>query len=167
MRRRHLYVFMFSVPGLFASLLVSFAVFGAAAGVLWLFVYGDEAWPPLAGHILMVLFAVTAVGSWFLLMRLAYAAGRRAEGSESLNRAHVLGAVLATVALPLVALFHQWRVGNIGPRTEGQACMDFCTTKGFSASAMPPRNSGERTCICLDAQGREAATLPIDEVRKF
>jgi hypothetical protein len=33
---------MFSVPGLFASLLVSFAVFGAAAGVLWLFVYGDE-----------------------------------------------------------------------------------------------------------------------------
>jgi hypothetical protein len=32
---------------------------------------------------------------------------------------------------------------------------------------MPPRNSGERTCICLDAQGREAVTFPIDEVRKF
>jgi hypothetical protein len=167
MRRRHLYVFMFSVPGLLASLLVSFAVFGAAAGVLWLFVYGDETWPPVAGHILMVLFAVTAAGSWLALMRLAYAAGRRAESSESLNRAHVLGAVLATVALPLVALSHQWGVGNIGLRTEGQACMDFCAGKGFSASAMPPRNSGERTCICLDAQGREAAKLPIDEVRKF
>jgi hypothetical protein len=51
MRRRHLYVFMFSVPGLLASLLVSFAVFGAAAGVLWLFVYGDKPWPPVAGHI--------------------------------------------------------------------------------------------------------------------
>ena len=167
MRRRHLYVLMFSVPGLFAAVLGAFAVFGVAAGTLWLFVYGDNPWPPAAGHVLMVLFAVTAVGSWLLLMRLAFAAGRRAEASESLNRAHMLGAVLATVALPLVALFHQWRVGNIGPRTDGEACMDYCSTKGFSASAMPPRNSGERTCICLDPQGREAATLPIDEVRKF
>jgi hypothetical protein len=167
MRRRHLYVLMFSVPGLFASLLLSFAVFGAAAGTLWLFVYGDNPWPSVANPILMIVFAVTAVTSWLALMRLAYAAGRRAEGSESLNRAHVLGAVLATVALPLVALFHQWRVGNIGPRTDGEACMDFCSTKGFNASAMPPRISGARTCICLDAQGREAATLPIDEVRKF
>ena len=57
MRRRHLYVLMFSVPGLFASLRASFALFGAAAG-----------------HVLMVLFAVTAVGSWLLLMRLAFAA---------------------------------------------------------------------------------------------
>jgi hypothetical protein len=167
MHRKHLYVLMFSLPGLSASLLISFAVFGAVAGILWLFVYGDEPWPPAAGRILMVLFAVTAVGSWLLLMRLAYTAGRRAEATESLNRAHVLSAVLVTVALPLLALFHQWRVGNIGPRTEGEACMDFCSTKGFSASAMPPRNSGARTCICLDAQGREAATLPIDEVRKF
>jgi hypothetical protein len=167
MRRRHLYVLMFGVPGLFAAVLGAFAVFGAAAGTLWLFVYGDNPWPPAAGHILMLLFAITAAGSWFLLMRLAYAAGQRAEASELLNRAHVLTAVLATVALPLVALFQQWRVGNVGPRTDGQACMDFCSTKGFSASAMPPRNSGERTCLCLDAQGREAATLPIDEVRKF
>jgi len=166
-RRRHLYVLMFSVPGLFASLLVSFAVFGAAAGTLWLFVYGDNPWPAAAGRILVVLFAVTAIGSWLVLMRLAYAAGRGAEASESLNRAHVLSAVLATLALPLVAVFHQWRVGNIGPQTEGQACMDYCINKGFNASAMPPRNSGARTCICLDAQGREAAALPIDEVRKF
>jgi hypothetical protein len=158
---------MFGVPGLFAALLGAFAVFGAAAGTLWLFVYGDNPWPPVAGHILIALFAVTAVGSWSWLMRLAYAAGRRAEASESLNRAHVLSAVLATVALPLVAVFHQWRVGNIGPRTDGQACMDFCSTKGFSASAMPPRNTGERACICLDAQGREAAKLPIDEVKKL
>lgn len=161
MRRRHLYVLLFSVPGLFAALLVALAVFGAAAGMLWLFVYGDEAWPPAAGHILVALFILTAAGTWGLLMWAACAAGRRAEASESLNRVHVLGAALATVALPLVLVLYQWRVGNIGAPSAGEVCMDYCRAKGFSASAMPPRDSGQRTCSCLDAQGREALVVPL------
>jgi hypothetical protein len=44
MRRRYLYVLMFSVPALLASLMMSVAVLGTAAGVLWLFVYGDDPW---------------------------------------------------------------------------------------------------------------------------
>src|SRR5688572_23537271 len=108
MRRRHLYVLLFSVPGLCAALLAGLAVFGAAAGVLWLFVYGDQTWPPAAGQILVALFVLTAVGTCGVLMWAAYAAGRRAEARESLNRAHVLGAALATIALPLLLLLYQW-----------------------------------------------------------
>src|SRR5688500_1255997 len=110
MRRRHLYVLLFSVPSLFAALLAGLAVFGAAAGALWLFVYGDQAWPSVAGNILVALFVVMAAATWGVLIWAAYAAGRRAEARESLNRAHVLGAALATIALPLLLLLYQWRV---------------------------------------------------------
>ena len=166
MRRRHLYVLMFSVPGLLAALFVAFAAFGAAAGMLWLFVYGDETWPPVAEPVLVAIFLLTAAGSWMLLMWAAYAFGRRAEEGESLHRGHVVGAALATIALPLVALLHQWKVGNIGAPSEGEACIDFCTAKGFSASVMPPRDSAKHTCSCLDTQGREAVTVPLGEIRK-
>ena len=165
MRRRHLYVLLFSVPSLCSALLAGLAAFGAAAGMLWLFVYGDNAWPPAAQPILVAVFIIVAAATGGVLVWAAYAAGRRAEASESLNRAHVLGAALATVALPLLLVLYQWRVGNIGAPSEGEACMDYCRGKGFSASATPPRDSGKRTCSCLDAQGREAATFRMEEIR--
>ena len=161
MRRRHLYVLLFSVPSLFAALLAGLAVFGAAAGALWLFVYGDQAWPSMAGNILVALFVVMAAATWGVLIWAAYAVGRRAEASEGLNRAHVIGAALATVALPFVMVLYQWRVGNIGAPSQGEVCMDYCRGKGFSASATPPRDEGKRTCSCLDDQGREALTVPL------
>jgi hypothetical protein len=45
------------------------------------------------------------------------------------------------------------------------SCADLCRAKGFIGSGVPPRNSGEHTCSCFDAQGREAVKLPLSELR--
>ena len=47
MKRRYVYVLLFATPAFLASIIVSLLLFGAAAGVLWLFVFGDNPWPSL------------------------------------------------------------------------------------------------------------------------
>ena len=47
MKRRYLYLVLFSVPIVLASAIVAFAVFGAAAGIVWLFLAGDTPGRPV------------------------------------------------------------------------------------------------------------------------
>ena len=56
MKRRYLYVLIFGVPALLVSVIISFLLFGAAAGVLWIFVFGDNPWPAFAGKMLTAVF---------------------------------------------------------------------------------------------------------------
>ena len=46
MKRRYLYSILVCVPGPVVSLIITLVVFGAAAGVLWIFIFGDN---PSAG----------------------------------------------------------------------------------------------------------------------
>ncbi len=161
MQRRYLYVLMFSVPALLASLMMAVAVLGTAAGVLWLLVYGDDPWPASVNTALIALFAFTCVVALLGCLYIAYASGRKQEASPALNRKHVALAAGATVMLIVVIAAHQWGVGNIGTPSDGALCSDLCRTKGYAGSGMPPRNSGVRTCSCFDAQGREALKLPL------
>ncbi len=165
MRRRTLYVLMFSVPALLAAVMVSLALFGSAAGFLWLFVLGDEPWPQSASTLLASLFVLSFLALWVALLSLAYFAGRKQEALPALSVRHVTMSVGATVLLVLLALSHQWSVGNIGAPGNGALCSGYCREQGFDASSMPPRDSGLDTCSCLDAQGREATTLPMATVR--
>lgn len=168
MRRRSLYVLMFAVPAALAAVVAALGVVGALAGVLWIFVLGDNPWPPAAEALLVAAFALTALGCWLMLVRLAYAAGRKAEAGATFNRRHAVSAAAATAILVAVIVAHQWSVGNIGTPSDGVRCMELCRAEGFDASAMPPRDSGRRTCQCLDATGRvarEAALAPANESR--
>lgn len=87
---------------------------GAGAGLLWLFVYGDNAWPDEAERVLLGLAA--AVGLLILLVCLfvAYRAGKSLESRGGLRRSHVLVALGLSVGLPLLVLLHQCQVGNVG-----------------------------------------------------
>jgi hypothetical protein len=164
MRRRWQYVLIFSVPALLASVVASFVVFGAAAGFLWLFVFGDNPWPAAARTALVAVFAVTCILSWAGLLAVAHAAGRRQEGRASGNGKAVAVSAAATALLVALAAFHQWRAGNLGTPSDETVCSEFCTAKGFMGSGMPPRDSALRTCSCFDAQGREAVKVPMAEV---
>ena len=155
---------IFGVPALLASVVASFVVFGAAAGFLWLFVFGDNPWPAAASTTLVALFAVTCIVFWAGLLAVAYAAGRREEGHESGNGKALAISAGATALLAALAVFHQWSVGNLNAPSAETACADFCRAKGFLGSGTPPRNSGQHTCSCFDAQGREAVTLPLSEL---
>ena len=94
----------------------------------------------------------------------AYAVGQQAEAAAALNGKHAWAAVGATALLLLVVVAYQWHVGNIGPRTDGVLCADFCRAEGFAGSGAPPRNVGAATCTCFDPQGRAAVTVPMEQV---
>ena len=147
---------MFGVPGLLAAIIIATGLFGAAAGVLWLLVFGDNPWPETANKMLVVLFGLTCVAAWITLLALAYIAGRNQETRAVLNVRHVLISAGATLMLVVLVIAHQWGVGNIGAPGNGVLCAEFCRDRGYAGSGMPPRNSGTETCSCFDARGPSA-----------
>jgi uncharacterized membrane protein YhaH (DUF805 family) len=163
-KRRYLYVVLFSVPIVLGAAVLAFAVFGAAAGVLWLFVAGDNPWPSSANTLLVAVFVLTFAALALAFTSRAYTVGRREEAHASLNATHAWAAVGATALLILAVGAYQWHVGNIGPKPDDVLCAEFCLGKGFAGSGMPPRNAGAATCSCFDTQGREAVKVPMENV---
>jgi hypothetical protein len=163
-KKRFLYVLLFSVPILLASTVAAFVVFGAAAGFMWLFVAGDATWPAATDTILIGLFVLAFAGSALALGYRAYAAGREREDEPSGSVRPALVAGGTTVLLLLAIVSYQWRVGNLGPKIDSVVCSEFCASKGFMGSSMPPRDAGAPTCTCVDAQGREGITVPMGEL---
>ncbi len=165
MKRRYLYVLLYCAPALLAAAIISVLLFGAAAGTLWLFAFGDSPWPASVDDTLVALFLLVCAGLWLALISLAYLAGKKQEANPGFNTRPVAGAVGATVLLALLIVWHQWGVGNIGAKSESLLCSDFCRDKGYAASGLPPRDAGTRTCSCFDARGRESATVPMTDLR--
>ena len=112
-----------------AALLVAAVAGAAGAGIFWLYVHGDDAWPGNAD--VVVATAAAALGAALsVLMPCAYLYGksREASGEGGPTRGHVAGAVIASV------LLRRWR----------------CCTSGRSATS----DSGARTRMArLDPAG--------------
>lgn len=165
MKKRYAYLLLFCVPALVAALIGTVLVAGGVAGVLWLFVYGDNPWPAwsdgLFGGVLVLAFSTL----WIGMMAMAYAAGKRDEPNARIGTRPVAIAVAFTALLVLLAVLHQYGVGNLGPKSDGELCSRYCAGKGFNGSGMPPQNSGATDCSCFDAQGREAVKVPIEAVK--
>jgi hypothetical protein len=147
--------------------MVSVLVFGAFAGVLWLFVFGDKPWPQGTETVISVLFVLVFLALWAGTIALGYRIGRRLERDPALNRNHVLISAGLTVLFLLLILFQQWSVGNLGPRSDTVLCSEFCARHGYSGSGMPPDNSGSRLCSCFDDSGHEVFTVPLDHLEFF
>jgi hypothetical protein len=160
MKKRYLYALLFAAPGFFLSLIISFAVFGMTAGILWLHVFGDNPWPANAEKALLLLFSLTFLGSWSVLTAAGFVIGKKLEADPRLNRQHQVVSATLSFAFMLFITLHQLRVGNLETKTDTQLCSDFCLEKGYPASGMPPRASGQSDCICYDS-GREALRVPI------
>jgi hypothetical protein len=167
MKRPHLYLLLFGVPSLFAALLAGFVAVAGTAGVMWLFVYGDDPWPHEAEIALVALFAAVSLAVGAVLLRRAYRAGEQAEQAGAPPKTARLALAAAGLTALLLALvgMHQWRVGNIGPKTDSVACSESCAARGFAGSSMPPRDAGPPTCTCIDDGGRKALTNPLPEAR--
>ena len=163
MKKRYRYLLLFSLPAFLAALVVSLALFAGLAGLSWLFILGDEPWPAFADALLGGFFFLACLGLWLGLMAAAYLAGKRLETQADSSAAPWAWAIGATALLLLLIAMHQLSVGNIGPRSDSMACSDFCQGKGFAGSGTPPRNANDPSCICFDAQGREALKTPMSE----
>lgn len=164
MNRGLLYVLLYALPALLLSGIAAMALFGAAAGALWLFAFGDNPWPQAAETALGLAFAGAWLSLWIGLLLLAFLRGKRVGAAAPLPRHDLAAAAGATMLGLAIIVMHQWRVGNLGPRSDGERCSQFCQDKGFAGSSMPPRNSGVATCGCVNAQGHEALTVPIGEI---
>lgn len=164
MKNRYLYAMLWGVPGLFLAGIVTMIVLGMLFGVLWLFVFGDNAWPSAMEPVLTILAIVIFLAVWAALTWLGYRMGARLQDDRGVNGKHILFSAGLTLLLILYILFQQWNVGNLGPRADSLLCSDFCVQRGFAGSGIPPANSGERTCSCYDGSGSEAVTVPLESI---
>ena len=162
--RRRLYVLLFAVPALLVSVIAAALMVAGAAGVLWLFVFGDNPWPPVADAVLGAVIFLGGGGVWVALLYAAYALGKQQEARPTLNTRHVAFAIGATILLAAVigARMMQLDVGRT--RSDDLVCADLCRADGFAGSGMPPQDSGDRTCSCYDGQGGEARRIPLAQV---
>jgi hypothetical protein len=163
MKRRYIYTLLFGVPGLVAAAIITLTLFGVAMGVLWLFVFGDNPWPESGNAALIVIFLSVFLGAWGACLLLGYHVGKRREQDVALNRNHVLISAGLTALLVLFIIAFQVSNGNLGPKSAETRCGEFCSTKGYSASLVTPRNDPQRACSCLDAQGSAVITIPAGE----
>lgn len=165
MKKRFLYALLFGVPGILWSLLVAALIFGVMSGLFWLFVFGDSTWPQSAERMLSVAFLLVFVTACAAFMLAGYAYGKKLETQSGFKRKHIVLSLAATVLPVALLILHQFSVGNIGPQPDSVVCADFCLGKGYSGSGMPPKNTGERTCFCLDDRGVEVERIPLDSIQ--
>ena len=164
MKKRYLYAFLFGSPGLFVAGMISIFLFGAFAGILWLFVFGDNPWPEYIEPLTSIAFVLTVLVLWMAFIVLGLIVGKRLERDPLVNRSHVLLSAGLTVMFLLLILFQQWSVGNLGPGSDSLLCSDFCVQHGFSGSGMEPGISDDRICSCYDDSGNEALRIPLDHL---
>lgn len=164
MKKRYLYAFLFGIPGLFVAGIVAIFLFGAFAGLLWLYVFGDNPWPSFIEPLTTIAFVLTVLVLWAASIVLGFMVGKRLEKVALVNRNHVLLSAGLTGMFLLLILFQQWSVGNLGSGSDSLLCSDFCDQHGFSGSGMEPGTSDDRICSCYDDLGNEALRIPLDHL---
>ena len=162
-KRRYLYVLIFAAPTFLISVIAGGMLLGAVAGALWLFVFGDDPWPTAADTLLTSVFVLSCVTFWIAQLSIAYAVGKREEAKPALNRTHVLLSVGSTVVLAVLIALRLSGLG-LGDRPDSLVCADHCLAVGAAGSGMPPRDSGDRTCSCYDAEGRVITSISLQDI---
>ena len=114
MKARFAYPLAFFIPSAMAAFLSAFVMGGAAGGILWLFVFGDDPWPGGADKALMTLVTLVAATTLAALLFASYSFGKTREVHGGLSRRHLALACAISVLLPALALLYEWQVGNIG-----------------------------------------------------
>ena len=133
MKARYAYPLLFLLPCAMLAALAAVLAAAAGAGLLWIFVYGDDPWPEAAGDVLMIAAGAVFVLGLSMFMGLGYSFGRRREARGGVRRAHVALAVGLSVALALLALLHQWQVGLLGAHSGPRSHSPVRTARRRSA----------------------------------
>lgn len=161
MKARFSYPLLFLLPIVMGAGIAAVAAAGATAGILWLFVYGDNPWPRAAEVAMMAIAAIAALVTMSALLLASYSFGKNREAAGGPSWRHVATSGGISIALLAMVLLHQLRVGNIGPQPDSLVCSDFCASRKFESSMTPQ----DGTCRCLGPNGRQALNVPIDSVR--
>lgn len=112
MRLRTLYLLVGLVLGGLAGLAVALQVFALAAGVSWLYLFGDDPWPAGAERYLLTVSLGAGLATWGAGLAVGYVLGRRCEAMprQAQARRRGYGLLLAGLALwMLVGMAGQWQ----------------------------------------------------------
>ena len=164
MKKRYIYAFLLGVPGLLVSLIISSVFAAAAAGFLWIYVFGDSPWPAAAGKMLPLLFILLFLVLWSAFIAVGFIIGKRIGEDQDFNTKHIMVSAGAVIMLMALIVLYEMRAGNIGPESDTMRCAEFCSEKGYPASGMPPKDSGEVYCTCFDHDGREVVKVPVEGI---
>jgi len=114
MKARFSYPLLFLVPSVMVSALVAILAVGAGAGILWIFVFGDDPWPEVAETWLLGLLISVFTLVLTALVWASYEFGKRQEPLDGLAGKHIVIAIAVTILLPALVLLRQWRIGALG-----------------------------------------------------
>ncbi len=114
MRLRRLFALTGAVWGLLAGLVLAFQLFGLAAGVFWLFLFGDDPWPESAVGYLLAIPLMGGLAAVAAVAGLGYVYGRRREGAARPEAARRQGRRL------LVAGLGVWLLAGAGAAFLGE-----------------------------------------------
>jgi len=160
-------VVMFLAPAVLVALAVTGVLAAIAVAVLWAFVLGDSTWPGFIVPAVVGVAVLCFLGVSAIFLSLAYTTGMAAEAHPMLNRGHLafsgVANVLAVLALLGAGLYLSHYFSDAGPEVQ---CSRLCQKRGFSISKPSPPQSGARSCICMDSNAREAATIPLPDAPK-
>ena len=85
MKKRYLYSILFGIPGLILSVMISLVIFGVTAGVLWIYIFGDSPWPASTEILLPILFALTFLIAWIIIITIGFITGKKLESDPVLK----------------------------------------------------------------------------------
>ena len=134
---------LIALPCFIGGLLSALFVTAAVAGFLWLYVYGDGNWPPLAAIVIGFAF----VFSWVLsgILMTTWLKHRHWVQRMSDWQLAAMSLILSLLVVALL-LLHQWGIGNLDPP---HPCVVSCKAKGHDSSMVEYDEQGREVCTCL------------------
>ena len=167
MENKYLYSLLFAVPGFFVALTISFIIFGAGAGFLWIYIFGDNpvssSLSSLIGVLAVVFIIIIFLIFWIIFIAIGFSVGKKIGNDKILKRRHILFSGIVTLLFILFIVFN-FDIVRLAPKSDSDLCSDMC--KGYSTSSLSPKNSGQRTCSCLDNSGKTVISAPLKRSAK-
>ena len=114
MKARFSYPLIYLPLSAMSAGLVAVVFVACAAGVMWIFVYGDNEWPQAAERIVMALSVLVFAAILAFVLVALYKFGKKQESRGGLSKKHALVALIATLLLPILIFIRQWSIGAIG-----------------------------------------------------
>lgn len=106
MKKRYLYSLLFGIPGFLLAGIATLLSLGFGAGILWIFVFGDNPWPPAAETVLSIELVLVFLITWLVILAAGFWTGKHLESNPGLNKNHILfSASLTAFLLLAIVLF--------------------------------------------------------------
>ena len=151
MQQRYLYAIIFGVPGALISIITAVVAGGVVGGFFWIFVFGDDPWPPWTEWAIILVTATVLITTLYLIVKKGFSIGKKRELENiPVNKMHVFVAVILSTLIIVFIILHQR--GWVLERPDYMVCQTLCIQNGYdgSGTSLTPIDTGDRICSCFN-----------------